>query len=162
MYELKKYKFGKKNETQSGRQVYTQCPRITSYYIAASSLVHTVGVGSKTTVLGMPAVQSKATGAILAHPFFSFPYSSPSPSSPSILRCHFKRNMLAKSLTPYLIPGFASFAISGVIQVFRMVLPRECPRQNFSNDQHLQLDCIIIGSHNSNLGTVVLKHFVPD
>lgn len=69
--ELKKYKFGKKkrnagNETQSGRQVYTQYPRITSYYIAASSLMHTVGVGSKTTVLGMPAVQSKATGAILS------------------------------------------------------------------------------------------------
>lgn len=113
-----------------------------------------------------PPVQS------LAHPFFSFPYSSPSPSSPppsspspsspSILRCHFKRNMLAKSLKPYLIPGFASFAISGVIQVFRMVLPRECPRQNFSNDQHLQLDCIIIGSHNSKFGTAVLKHFVPD
>lgn len=72
--ELKRYKFGKKmkmnagNETQSGRQVYTQYPRITSYCIAASSLVHTVGVGSKTTVLGMPAVQSKATGAILSTP----------------------------------------------------------------------------------------------
>lgn len=28
--------------------------------------MHTVGVGSKTTVLGMPAVQSKAIGAILS------------------------------------------------------------------------------------------------
>lgn len=77
--ELKRYKFGKKmkmnagNETQSGRQVYTQYPRITSYCIAASSLVHTVGVGSKNTVLGMPAVQSKATGAILSTPLLPPP-----------------------------------------------------------------------------------------
>jgi len=52
--------------------------------------------------------------------------------------------IIAKSLKIYLVPGFPSFAISGVIEVFRMVLPRECTRRNFSYDQHLQLDRFII------------------
>ena len=57
-------------------------------------------------------------------------------------------NDVAKSLKTYLVPGFASFAISGAEEVFRMVLRREPLRQNFSNDQHLQLDRIYNFSKN--------------
>ena len=59
-----------------------------------------------------------------------------------------KRPILAKSLKTYLVPGFASFAISGQEEVFRMVLRREPPARNFSNDQHLQLDSICNYSKN--------------